>query len=122
MRLPIKKDICILLFCGTLYAANRIWVKQTNSFFLHCYFNDLIAGVAFPCYVNFLLTIKKRRILKLSSLLVLIIVAGLFWEFVAPLFVPYATTDVVDLVAYCSGTMIYWGIERVCRHYNRLPE
>ena len=123
MLFVVKKDISLLLVCSILYVVNRIFGKQTNSFFLHCYFNDLVAGVAFPCCVNIMFfIIKQMRVVKLIPLLVIIIVSGLFWEFVAPLYVPYAVTDVVDLVAYCSGTIIYWGIERISQHYNRLPE
>jgi len=115
----VNFNILVLLICAILYCANRTVGQKTDSLFLHCYFNDLIAGIAFPCFVNFLLKIKKRRILKFPSLLVLIIIAGFLWEFVAPLYVPHAVTDVVDLVAYCSGAIIYWGIERICQHYNR---
>lgn len=110
--LPVKKDIIILVICCIIYTINRLWNKGIDVYFLHCYLNDLIVGIAFPAYVNILLHFRNQRMEKLFIILGLMFIVGCFWEFVAPCFVPYAVTDYWDLAAYCFGALMYWAIDR----------
>ena len=113
MRPSVKRDVFLVLVCCILYGVNRFLRVKLDSIFLRCYFNDLLAGVAFPSYVNLLLSLANKRVFKLHSLLLLMFAVGCFWEFVAPIYIPYATTDVFDLVSYCCGAFIYWTTENV---------
>ena len=110
---PAKRDLILFLACFVLYGMHRLLRSKVDYIFLRCYFNDLLAGVAFPAYLNISLCYVNQRVFQLHQLLLLMFAVGCFWEFVAPIYVPYATTDVYDLVAYCCGAFIYWITESI---------
>lgn len=75
---------------------------------MSCYFKDLVGSIAFLAYCNFLLSTQKKEIVHLHHIVLLMLPCGLVWEYVAPFFRSDTVTDVLDLVAYIFGGIIYW--------------
>ena len=99
-------DSILFLLSITGYLLNRFWFSSYKLLFLINYFNDFLAGILFPAYVNILLAFYGRRMKGWLIPLIIILIAGLFWEYVTPLY-HQCVSDPKDIVAYMSGTLIY---------------
>ncbi len=89
-----------------------------------CYFNDIIGSITFVSIMNMLCIIGKyHEICKLFYIETIMLAAGLFWEYVTPLFRKNTTSDFFDLFAYLFGGFLYWVISRIisCRTNNKPP-
>jgi len=76
--------------------------------FLTCYFHDILAGILIVSLTNLLL--KQLRLPPLGSfgtVSCFVLLCGLFWEYVTPLYLPRAVSDPWDLLAYWGGGLIY---------------
>ena len=75
---------------------------------MNCWFNDIVGGCTFIALVNLLLSWYGYRtfsnIIYISAILLL---CGIFWEYVTPLFRHSTTSDPYDILAYISGGIIY---------------
>lgn len=119
-------DVVVLLICFCLFELNNLVIKDLIppgpdpamqlsaqsivSAIIHNHFNDFLGGCAFLAYTNTLLDLvnPQVRFRRLAPCIVYIFLCGLFWEFVAPLFIKLSTTDIADLFAYIFGGTIYW--------------
>lgn len=72
------------------------------------------------CYSNLLIDLVKPevRFKKLTSVLLFILLCGLFWEYVAPLFVEGSVTDPLDVASYALGGFLYWLLMKACHHIS----
>lgn len=75
------------------------WVMQ-------CYFNDILAGITLNAMMSLTTKYNARWGLCLT------IVAGIFWEYIAPLFNSKSVSDPLDIIAYLIGFIIFTIIER----------
>lgn len=108
----MKKNILTAAVTFGMYLLNRTFRSYLPEgalrYFLFCYFNDIVGSVTFMSLVNILLTLLGfQRITKLVYIEVLLLGAGLFWEYAAPLFRSDTFSDPIDLLAYLLGGMIY---------------
>ena len=114
-----KIDIEFLLIGITifLYALNNLFFKRMTEgafyYFFVGYFNDLICPLFFISYVNIILSFIHKRISNLVHIILLCLICGLVWEFVAPFLKKDSVTDVFDLVCYCWGGSLYWLIHKI---------
>lgn len=76
--------------------------------FVKGYLNDLFAPILLLAYSNILLSRINQRIHCLWQMLILIGVAGIIWEYLAPLIKPSSISDPYDLVCYLVGAIFYW--------------
>ena len=62
------------------------------------------------CYTNLLIGLVKleMRFKTLKATVIFMLICGIFWEYVAPLFVENSVSDPLDIVAYVSGAVVYW--------------
>ena len=109
-----KKDGHILLTTLLVYAVNRFYLKSTIdvpflSYFLHCHFNDLLGGICFLSYTNFILShsIYNVRINSFIPATIIMLICGIAWEYVFPVLYPRGTADPLDIVAYVGGGILY---------------
>ena len=75
-------------------------------------------------YTNILFVAVGKREYSLRSLpgiLVLMLLAGIFWEFVTPLFRKAAVTDYADIVAYLAGGIAYWIMMKMTKCEQTAP-
>lgn len=87
------------------------------SLLVHNHLNDFLGGIAFLGYTNLLLDLVRpcARICKLPFCLGYIFLCGLFWEYLAPAFVPNSIGDPLDLIAYTCGGGTYWCLAQLMR-------
>ena len=111
-EVPINFILCIVVFI--LYYANNWFFKGHTSGLLHlllvCHFNDLLGGIVFVAYANVLLNTRHSMMTKLWHIVLFCLVAGLFWEFVAPFIRKNSTSDWIDVGCYVLGGFLYWVI------------
>lgn len=110
----------LILLTIVLYVVNNLFFKwKTHGWiqiFFISYFNDLICPLLFLSYVNILMMTTGKEIKRLPVLLLLALVASLVWEFVAPIVKPTSVTDLIDIVCYLVGSVVYWLLMRLnCR-------
>ena len=119
LKRPI--NLYLLLIALAAYCFNRFCLKpylcrleesSVIRYFFVCYFNDLICPLLFFSYANILLVSINRELKKLSLILLIGFGTSIIWEFVAPLFKPTATTDLVDILCYMIGAVVYWAVLR----------
>ena len=116
----IKKrplNIILIFIVAILYVVNNIWLKDLVSYnirwFFVCYFNDLICPLLFLSYCNLLLLTTNREVTSLKALFLIGLAVGVIWEFGAPILKPTSTTDLMDIVCYLMGSILYWFILRL---------
>ena len=107
-------NLVLILFSASFYLLNNLLFKKISTgmlyYFFTGYFNDLLCPLFFVSYVNIMLSFIQKSILKLPHILLFCFIAGLFWEFIAPLMKKTSVTDFFDLLCYCIGGFLYWAI------------
>ena len=87
------------------------------------HFNDFLAGLLFPAYTNLVISYSKaRKLLKVDTLpriICLLLACSVIWEFVAPLFLPFSTGDLLDVACYLLGGIVYWLTSKVTKAKNK---
>ena len=115
----IKTNLIILSIFFPVYLINRFIKTYIDlpvlGYLCNCHLNDFIGGVVFCIYLNMLLLLSKRKPITSFPLIALIMIAvSLLWEYFFPLFLPYSTSDILDVLAYMLGTVIYYAIIYKC--------
>jgi hypothetical protein len=107
------RDRLFLASCA-LYAVNRWLVKPSAGpdGFLSWWFNDLLL---MPCAVPVCLWLERRLGLRghdgppgAAEMAFLLILWSALFEIFGPLWVPGATGDWVDVLAYAAGGVLGW--------------
>lgn len=107
----IKINISILILFVFLFLLNTIILKNINIIFFNNHFNDFLAPFIFLSYVNIIIyMIIKKEINKLKYLILLIIFCSFMWEYIAIFLKPDSVFDIIDILCYILGTLIYWSI------------
>ncbi|MGN0638202.1 MAG: hypothetical protein ACI4J0_07500 [Huintestinicola sp.] len=92
------------------------------GFFLRCYFNDIAGSITFMSLANiFLMFLGSQGIVKPLHIEALLLGAGLFWEYGAPLIRSDTVSDPVDILAYLLGGVIYWLVAVRPVHFKKMP-
>lgn len=105
-----RLDLSVLLGAGGFYLLNRLWLAPAlpGRTFLRCYANDLWAGAAILAWTDLLLGWGRLpRLDRLRQTVPLLLVCGLVWEVLAPLWKPGAVFDPWDFAAYQAGGFLY---------------
>ena len=106
--------IITLSFCFLNQSVKNDIENDMLRFFMCCYFNDIFGSIAFVSIINMLCIIEGyHEINKFVYIEIIMFSAGLFWEYVTPLFREDTTSDILDLLAYLLGGFLYWIISRV---------
>ena len=98
--------ICVFTALGA-YTVNKYFADILKSVFMRNYFNDVMAGLLFPAYINILLILKPARLSGYIPLLLCTLAVGCFWEYVTPVYHPQSVSDKWDIAAYLAGTLLY---------------
>ena len=79
--------------------------------FFRNHFNDFLAGIILIAYTNLILGFYKNktiRVLKFRDVMGYMLIVGLFWEFVTPIYWKSSVSDWWDLVSYLCGALVYY--------------
>ncbi len=102
-----KIDIILLGISLFIYAVNKLWLKQVIShWFIQCYLNDVMAGICFSAVCQLFMCFWIKRQIRDEENILLLYLAGIYWELIAPRYLAGATADLFDLPAYLLGGMI----------------
>lgn len=74
---------------------------------MRCYFNDIMGGVVFGIIIRVANRFWFKREIRGWLYALLFIIAGIYWECIAPLYITYSVGDVGDIAAYFGGGLIF---------------
>lgn len=110
-------NLILLMAVSIIYFVNNIFLKSHTSgilnYFCICYLNDLMCPLFFLSYSNILLISIRKEIVATRTVILICFLCGLVWEFFAPLLKPDSTTDLMDILCYIFGGVIYLLIQKV---------
>ncbi len=110
-------DLAVMAGAAAEYAANRFWLRwvlpDPLRYFLICWGNDIFAGAFLLAWLNLLLSLGGLRpLIRLRYTVPLLLVCGLAWEVLAPLWKSAAVFDPWDFLAYQAGGLLYLALRR----------
>lgn len=110
-----RGNLLLILLPLTLYAVNQRVKMRIDwpvvGYLLRCHVNDYLGGIAFAAYLNLILSLSRwpeRQLRRLWQFLAAGVLCGLFWEWIAPRFLPNSVGDPWDVAAYVLGMLTYW--------------
>lgn len=116
----------IFLFAGAiLFLINQYILKVLfESVIFHSYLNDGIAAFLLISYTNLLIIFLKKEkylLIRYHRIILLILFAGIFWEYVTPLYRAESYSDPLDIVSYLTGASLYFLCCRIALRMNQHP-
>ena len=101
-----------IIVIGVIYGINRFYIKErTLHPFVHGYLHDVMAGWFMIAFLQIVLAWSKYRhsyvLHSLKLQLLVVSVAGIYWELFTPLYLPNSVSDPLDIVAYLTGALFY---------------
>lgn len=91
-----------------LYFGNKYYLRTYLQFWMfRNHFNDVLAGMLLSLAVCVLSRVWLGKELPTGWILYIVLCAGVYWEFVAPMYLSYSISDKWDIVAYITGGMLY---------------
>ena len=109
-------NVLIMIICVLLYGMNHIMKPWYNneiiSLFMNGYFNDILAGLFLISFTNVLLYKVNKSIHKLVHIETYLLIVGIFWEYITPLYKTNSTSDPIDILAYMLGGFVYWSMNK----------
>ena len=116
-----KINIIIIFISVFLYLLNRLILKDITEglihWFLVCYWNDITGAIAVSAYVDSIIFHYSKKEIHIWDLIVILLICGLFWEIITPLFRKNSVCDFWDIVAYMTGGVIYYLSIKLCERY-----
>ncbi len=111
-------DLGLCILAGVFYAANRLWLSPRlggwPGWFLRCYANDIMAGLAITAWLDLLLRWGRLPPVRSRKQTVpLLLACALVWEALAPLWKAGAVFDPWDFLAYQAGGLGYLALRQV---------
>lgn len=120
--MSIKKNACLIIITLFLYMVNQLIKTEISNevirYFCICYYNDTIGSITFIAYCNLVLKNCGKSLDKLYKIELTLFLAGIFWEYITPIFRSNTTTDILDIIAYMIGGYIYWIIYKIDCNYS----
>lgn len=113
-----RLDLALCLGVGLFYLLNvcvlRGSVGGAPGWFLACYANDVVAGLAICAWLDLLLSLGRLPPADSWRVTVpFLLLCALVWEVLAPLWKPEAVGDPWDLLAYQAGGLVWLAVRRV---------
>lgn len=119
MKKQWEQNLIDIIFMGIsliIYLVNKFWLKQIVShWFIQCYLNDVMAGVCFSAICQLLICFWIKRQIRDVENILLLYLAGIYWEFITPIYLSRSTTDLFDLPAYLLGGFIMIALRKLQR-------
>ena len=107
-----KYNVILIALSLVIYFINKLNrlldFALFNNIYVNNHLNDVLAAIVILAFSNVLLEKKYRMIDNLLYIEIFVFCSGVFWEFVTPLYKTDSVSDVLDLVAYCLGGLVYW--------------
>lgn len=109
----IRLNCLVVSGCLVGYSLNTFVLRDVlNNVFLKSYGNDVIAGFLILAIINLIL-VKSKYTITVDTYWMMIrvlVLIGLFWEYISPTYKAVSTSDAKDIVAYLCGGVLYISI------------
>ena len=103
-----KQELFYLCSVVLGYLFNKFYLKEMyDNFFIDWYLNDLLGGMLYAILVVVLYRFWFKIELSNKYIFMFTLIAGLFWEYVTPIYYTSSTRDNWDIVCYLTGSAIY---------------
>lgn len=123
--LLMKEEICkrnVNLWCVgiaiLIYIINKYILVNCLSgwvgYFCHCHLNDLVCPLFFLGFSQLMLIWAGCEVKSYRYCMMIGLIGGIIWEYVAPLINPKAVSDLIDMLCYLVGTTVYYLIMKYC--------
>jgi len=113
-----RRIFTLAVICG-FYAVNRYLLIPAAAGTVHLllsgYGADFLAGAWILCFLNLVLVWSGRRPLSACGILpvwAFLLACGIFWEYIAPLYLARSVSDPLDILAYWLGGTVYYLMEK----------
>lgn len=110
-RTLIGLNVALIVISVIGYGVNQLILKRISSnWFVHGYLNDVLAMLLLLPFSDLLLgrtSLRCHGVWRSVTLMVIAFGAGVFWEFVTPLYLRSSVSDSFDFLAYLAGSTIY---------------
>lgn len=112
----MRRYLLTSCFIGMLYLLNRYCLIPLTAGSLHdllvWHGADILAGALILCILDAVLIVFGRRPLRVFwKATLFLLVCGVFWEGITPLYLHRSVGDFKDLIAYWVGGSSYWFLE-----------
>lgn len=78
-------------------------------YFLNGYLNDILGTVVFLLYLCIVLSfLNKNFTFRLIHVELMVLICGILWEYVTPLYRIDTVSDPFDILAYTVGGLLFW--------------
>lgn len=105
--ITLKKEWILLILSIILYGINKIYISKLGIDFFCCYFNDLLAGIVFFCVLSLINCFWLKKRISIITQFSFLCIAGVFWEYITPLYNSSSVSDPKDIVFYISGGFLF---------------
>lgn len=123
-----KINLLIIIVCVLSCIINKRCLGLTEgivNWFLSCYYNDIVGAIAFSAYCDIISSnsmVQKYKINKLWKLEIILLICGLFWEYITPIIRTDTVSDIFDILAYLSGGIVFWLVKSIHLKIKRKEE
>lgn len=109
------KTIIYLFVFSSICIINKFRIVKVENeyikYFVNCYLNDIIGTIVFMLYLSLVLSyLNLKFVFKLIHVESIILLCGILWEYVTPIYRDNTVSDPVDLLAYLFGGLLFWFI------------
>ncbi len=103
----------LITLCIIMYGLNEFYFKGIfKNLWMQGYYNDYLAGIILLAAVELVTLLYSSKEVSFIQTVVVMLLAGLYWEFIAPLYILDSVTDPRDLLVYEAGGIICFIINK----------
>ena len=98
---------------SSICICNKVYQFQvgndTVDYICKCYLNDFFGSVVFLLYICIALSFfRKDFVFKLIHVESIMLLCGVLWEYITPLYRSDTVSDPIDIFVYMFGGLLFW--------------
>lgn len=107
------KAIIFAIGLSTICIINKVKIIIVENEYIKCflnsYLNDILGTIVFMLYLSIVLSFLNIKFtIKLIHIESTVLISGLLWEYLTPLYRSDTVSDPFDLLAYIGGGLLFW--------------
>ena len=110
----VNANLQMMVLSLAIYIINIKLTGKINipwvCFLCGSYLNDFVGGVFYIAILNtiFYYFMNKNSITSLIYIEIVLLICGIVWEYITPLFRKNTVSDIVDIFVYMFSGVTYW--------------
>ena len=101
-------SVVLIFYAGNKFLFIPFLPEGKLHLFFSCFFNDFLCPILFLPACCIILKWAGVNIQSYWLLLLLIVIGGLTWEYLIPLFLVNKVSDMIDIIFYLVGMNVYY--------------